>query len=470
MFELTISEIVKVTSGTLINTESDMQVAGFFVDSRACIPHGVFVAIRGERVDGHDFLADVQAQGASIAIIESSYRGSIPKGLPHIIVENSVAALGQIAHWVRVTKLKATVIAVTGSSGKTTTKDLIAGILVECGSTEWAQGSFNTEVGLPLTILGANDSTEFLVLEMGMRGAGHIDSLTQIAVPDIGVITNIGSAHLGLLGTRENIAAAKAELVRGLSKHAHAVLNADDQFTQAISQETSAQAVTFGESDTSDFRATDIQIDINALATYSLHFAHEVHHVALKIPGEHQVSNSLAALAAVVSAGIAPAKAVSLLNQIEKISKWRMEVSETDSGITVINDSYNANPESMRVALKTLANMAIGRRSIAVLGDMKELGSYSMEEHDSLGRLAVRLDISQLICVGPEMKVTHLGASQEGSWGDESHWVPDVDSAIALLSNIIQPGDVVLVKASRSVGLERVAQVLTSGDLGEVTS
>ena len=470
MFELTISEIVNVTSGTLVNDVSDMRVGGFFVDSRECIPHGVFVAIKGERVDGHNFLADVQAQGASIAIIESSFRGSIPNDFPHVIVENSIVALGQIAHWVRVTKLKATVIAVTGSSGKTTTKDLIAGILAECGSTEWARGSFNTDVGLPLTILEANDSTEFLVLEMGMRGPGHIDALTQIAVPDIGVITNIGSAHVGLLGTRENIAAAKGELIRGLSKHARAVLNADDQFTDAISQETSAQVVTFGESDTSDFRATDIQLDAHALATYSLHFAHEVHHIALKIPGEHQVSNSLAAIAVAVSAGIAPAKAVSILNQIAKISKWRMEVTETESGITVINDSYNANPESMRVALKTLANMAIGRRSIAVLGDMKELGSYSMEEHDSLGRLAVRLDISQLICVGPEMKVTHLGASQEGSWGDESHWVPDVDSAMTLLSNLIQPGDVVLVKASRSVGLERVAQMLTSGDPGEVTS
>jgi len=470
VFELTISEIVNVTSGTLVNDVSDMRVGGFFVDSRECIPHGVFVAIKGERVDGHNFLADVQAQGASIAIIESSFRGSIPNDFPHVIVENSIVALGQIAHWVRVTKLKATVIAVTGSSGKTTTKDLIAGILAECGSTEWARGSFNTDVGLPLTILEANDSTEFLVLEMGMRGPGHIDALTQIAVPDIGVITNIGSAHVGLLGTRENIAAAKGELIRGLSKHARAVLNADDQFTDAISQETSAQVVTFGESDTSDFRATDIQLDAHALATYSLHFAHEVHHIALKIPGEHQVSNSLAAIAVAVSAGIAPAKAVSILNQIAKISKWRMEVTETESGITVINDSYNANPESMRVALKTLANMAIGRRSIAVLGDMKELGSYSMEEHDSLGRLAVRLDISQLICVGPEMKVTHLGASQEGSWGDESHWVPDVDSAMTLLSNLIQPGDVVLVKASRSVGLERVAQMLTSGDPGEVTS
>jgi UDP-N-acetylmuramoyl-tripeptide--D-alanyl-D-alanine ligase len=465
VFKLTISEITSVTSGIAVNADSDMTVSGFFVDSRQCLPGGVFVAIKGEQVDGHDFLVDVQAQGASLGLVESSFRGNIPLDFPHIIVENSVVALGRIAHWVRVTKLKATVLAVTGSSGKTTTKDLIAGILSESGSTKWAQGSFNTEVGLPLTILGANPMTKYLVLEMGMRGVGHIDSLVQIAVPDIGIITNIGSAHLGLLGSRENIAAAKGELTRGLGKHAHAVLNADDQFAPILARETVAQVVTFGESESANFRATNIEMDTHARASYTLHTSEGQHQVVLKIPGEHQVSNSLAAITAVVSAGISVPDAVDRINRVEKISKWRMEVTQTASGVTIINDSYNANPESMRAALKTLANMAEGRRSVAVLGEMKELGSFSLEEHDSLGRLAVRLDISQLICVGPEMKVTHLGASQEGSWGEESLWVPDIDSAITLLTDFIQSGDVVLIKASRSVGLERVAQVLISGDL-----
>ena len=464
MFDFTVSEICQITAGVAVNAQPDLSVRGFFVDSRECIPQGVFVAIHGERANGHEYLQEVQSQGAALGIVESSFHGRIPADFPHIVVEDSILALGQIAHWARVTKLKAKVIAVTGSSGKTTTKDLISGILMKCGQTEWAQGSFNTDVGLPLTILAANSETEFLVLEMGMRGAGHIDSLTQIAVPDIGVITNIGSAHVGLLGSRENIAAAKGELTRGLGQNAQAILNADDHFVESMIQETSAQVVTFGESETADFRATDVRLNSEALVSYTLRFSNSDHQVSLKIPGEHQVANSLAAIAAVVSAGISVERAVSFINEIEKISKWRMEISQTDSGVTVINDAYNANPESMRVALKTLANMAKGHRSIAVLGDMKELGPYSLEEHDSLGRLAVRLDISKLICVGPEMKVTHLGASQEGSWGDESHWVPDADSAIAFLEALIQPGDVVLIKASRSVGLERVAEVLISGD------
>ena len=479
MFELTLAELEHITEGNLVSSNPDLSnpdlsnpdltVKGFFVDSRNIIPGGVFVAIKGARVDGHQFLQDVHAGGGALSIIESSFTGDIPQGMPHLVVPDSVVALGQIAHWVRVNKLQAKVIAITGSSGKTTTKDFIAGILTQCGPTVWAQGSFNTEVGLPLTLLSADESTKYLVLEMGMRGLGHIESLARMAVPDIGVVTNVGSAHIELLKTQENIAFAKGELIRSLGSGAWAVLNEDDPYVRAMSQATDAQVVRYGESSAADYQAVNVELSPEALCSFTLQFGGASHSVSIKIPGEHQVGNALAAIAAVNCAGISVADAAQLIGNITQISKWRMEVTTTSRGFTVINDSYNANPESMRAALKTLVSMSQGRRSIAVLGPMLELGDRSVEEHDSLGRLAVRLDVSLLVCVGDPMKITHLGASQEGSWGDEAHWVPDVDSAIEFLSQVIEVNDVILVKASRSVGLDRVADALISADFSNVS-
>ncbi len=469
MFDFTLAEIARVTQGELFADHPESKVRGFFSDSRTAISGGVFVAIKGERVDGHDFLEVVCTSGAGLAIIERSYSGEVPRNLPYVIVDESVTALGQIAHWARVTKLRAKVVAVTGSSGKTTTKDFIAGILTQIGPTVWAQGSFNTEVGLPLTMLAADESTQYLVVEMGMRGLGHIETLARMAVPDIGVVTNVGSAHIELLKTQENIALAKGELFRSLGSSAWAVVNEDDPFVRAMADSTDAQVVRFGENPTANFRAVDITLGSDAHCIFRLEHKGEIHQVRLRIPGEHQVSNALAAIAAVHCADVSVKDAAELIGNIEQISKWRMEVTTTERGITVINDSYNANPESMRAALKTLASMSRGRRSVAVLGPMLELGDRSVEEHDSLGRLAVRLDVSLLLCVGEAMKITHLGASQEGSWGDEVHWVPDIGSAIEFLSAYLQADDVVLVKASRSVGLDRVADALISGDLSKVS-
>lgn len=469
VFEFTLEEIAHITHGELVAERPNSTVRGFFVDSRLAISGGVFVALRGERVDGHEFLDDVCVSGAGLAIVEKSYSGVVPQNLPHVIVDESITALGQIAHWARVTKLRAKVIGITGSSGKTTTKDFIAGILSQSGPTVWAQGSFNTEVGLPLTLLTADESTEYLVVEMGMRGLGHIETLARMAVPDIGVVTNVGSAHIELLKTQENIARAKGELIRSLGSHAWAVLNEDDPYVRAMADSTDAQVARYGESPTANYRAVGITLNSDAQCSFQIVHESETHQVRLRIPGEHQVSNALAAIAAAHCAGVTVKDAAAWIGNIDHISKWRMEVTTTDRGITVINDSYNANPESMRAALKTLASMSQGRRSVAVLGPMLELGDRSIEEHDSLGRLAVRLDVSLLLCVGEPMKITHLGASQEGSWGDEVHWVADNESAIEFLDDYLQPDDVVLVKASRSVGLDRVADALISGDLSKVS-
>jgi UDP-N-acetylmuramoyl-tripeptide--D-alanyl-D-alanine ligase len=432
------------------------------VDSRAVPSGSLFVAIRGERVDGHDFAADVIAAGAAAVLAARPLVDADGAALPCIVVDDPVEALGRLAANVRRTRLRCAVVAITGSSGKTSTKDLVAAVLSTMGPTVSAAGSFNTEVGLPLTILAADETTEYLVLEMGMRGEGHIAYLVDIAGPDVGVVINVGSAHLGMLGSREAIARAKGELVRGLSATGIAVLNADDPLVRDMAGTTAARVVTFGEAPDADVRATDIRIDELARPSFTLTDARsgEAQPVSLQFSGEHYVPNALAAATVALCLGASLEQVADGLRAAEPASRWRMEVSVAPGGFTVVNDAYNANPESMRAALKTLAAMAAGRRTWAVLGEMRELGDDAMVEHDAIGRLAVRLDISRLVCVGEGTRVMHLGASNEGSWGEESIHVPDVDAAIALLAEQVRPDDVVLVKASRSIGLERVAAAL----------
>ena len=464
MIALTAGEIATSVAGTLSALDATTVVTDVCVDSRSVPGGALFVAIRGERVDGHDFAAEVLAAGAVAVLSARPLHDAAGAALPCIVVDDPVAALGRLAADVRRTRLRCSVIAITGSSGKTGTKDLVAAVLSSMGPTVSAAGSFNTEVGLPLTILSADETTEYLVLEMGMRGEGHISYLVGIARPDVGVVINVGSAHLGMLGSREAIARAKGELVRGLTASGIAVLNADDPLVRDMAGTTDARVVLFGESADSDVRATDIRIDDLARPSFTLTDAHtgEAQPVSLQFSGEHYVPNALAAAAVALSLGGSAEQVADALRGAEPTSRWRMEVSVAPGGFTVVNDAYNANPESMRAALKTLAAMAAGRRTWAVLGEMRELGDETVAEHDAIGRLAVRLDISRLVCVGEGTRVMHLGASNEGSWGEESIHVPDADAAITLLSAQVRPDDVVLVKASRSIGLERVAEALLS--------
>ena len=464
MIALTLDQVAQATGGDVRSADASSVVTDVAVDSRAAHEGCLFVAIAGEQVDGHDFAADAVARGAVAVLAARELTG--PAGpLPTIVVDDPVLALGRLARWVRREVLTCTVVAVTGSSGKTTTKDLLGSVLGAVGPTVRAEGSFNTEVGVPLTILSADRDTEFLVLEMGMRGPGHIAYLVDIAAPDVGVVVNVGSAHLGMLGTQEAIARAKGELVEGLSSEAIAVLNADDPSVRAMADRTPARVVTFGEAAAADIRATDVRIDAQARASFTLHDvrADQAAPVTLALSGEHYVSNALAAAAVGFALGASMEQVSDALRASTAQSKWRMEVREAANGVVVVNDAYNANPESMRAALKTLAAMAAGRRTWAVLGEMRELGEASVAEHDAIGRLAVRLDISKLVCVGPATRVMHLAASNEGSWGEESEHVADVEEAIELLRRELVPGDVVLVKASRSVGLERIAAALLEG-------
>ncbi|MGA0208979.1 MAG: UDP-N-acetylmuramoyl-tripeptide--D-alanyl-D-alanine ligase, partial [Candidatus Nanopelagicales bacterium] len=379
--------------------------------------------------------------------------------LPCLVVSDPVVAFGRIAAWYRRENLTATVVGITGSAGKTTTKDLIADVLE--GDVVAAEGSFNTEVGVPLTIMQADEDTEFLVLEMGMRGLGHIAYLADLARPEIGVVLNVGSAHLGMMKGPQDIALAKGELIESLSHDGRAVLNADDPQVARMAERTAAKVLWFGGGESADVKAGNVTLDSAGRPSFDLSIPGEDPvRVCLQLHGEHFVESALAAASVGYLCGMTAGTIARRLTAAVPRSRWRMEVTETEDGITIISDAYNANPESMRAAIKALRSMAGERRSWAVLGEMRELGDHAQTAHDDIGRLAVRLDISRLVCVGDATKVMHLAASNEGSWGEESTWVPDADAAAELLEDQLRPGDIVLVKASRAVGLEVVAERL----------
>lgn len=455
MIPVSLADIAASVGGTVTPGMGDVTVTSVVADSREVRAGSLFTCIAGERVDGHDFAAAAIEHGAVACLTTRA----LP--MPCVVVDDVVVALGRFAHWYRTNKLTAAVVGITGSSGKTTTKDLLAQILDLAGPTVAPKGSFNTEVGLPLTVLTADQDTRFLVLEMGMRGLGHIADLVKIAEPSVGVFLNVGSAHVGVVGSREAIAQGKGELIEGLPADGTAVVNGDDPLVMGQCFRTQARVLTFGEHPSADVQALNVRLDDAARPTFTLRKGESsVDDVTLQYVGEHVVSDALAAAAAASALGVPLEQIVEGLRTATPRSRWRMEIHELRDGITLINDAYNANPESMRAALKTLTAMGAGRRTWAVVGEMLELGDASVEEHDAIGRLAVRLDVSKFVCVGPGTKVMHLGAAQEGSWGDEAMWVPDVDAAVAVLVEELRADDVVLVKASRSVGLERVADAL----------
>ncbi|EMF29476.1 MULTISPECIES: UDP-N-acetylmuramoyl-tripeptide--D-alanyl-D-alanine ligase [Streptomyces] len=475
MIALSLAEIAEVVGGQTHDIpDPSVLVTGEVVrDSREAGPGSLFVAFVGERVDGHDFAAQVVESGAAAVL------ASRPVGVPAIVVEDVQAALGALARHV-VARLGATLVALTGSAGKTSTKDLIAQVLRHKAPTVFTPGSLNNEIGLPLTALTATEETKFLVLEMGARGIGHIRYLTGLTPPRIGLVLNVGSAHIGEFGGREQIAQAKGELVESLppaEEGGVAILNADDPYVRAMSSRTKAKVLLFGESGEADVSAENVRLTDSGQPSFRLHTPSGASDVTMRLYGEHHVSNALAAAAVAHELGMSADEIARALSEAGSLSRWRMEVTERPDGVTVVNDAYNANPESMKAALRALAAMgeasrAKGGRTWAVLGKMAELGDEALAEHDAVGRLAVRLNVSKLVAVGGrEAAWLQLGAYNEGSWGEESVHVSDAQAAVDLLRSELRPGDVVLVKASRSVGLESVAQaLLETGAEGEVAA
>ncbi|RKS74109.1 UDP-N-acetylmuramoyl-tripeptide--D-alanyl-D-alanine ligase [Motilibacter peucedani] len=458
----TLEQLAAAAGGRVIGGEASTRVTGpVVIDSRAVEPGALFVAVPGEHVDGHDYAGAALAAGAAAVL------ASRPVDGPAVLVDDTTGALASVAaaHLRALPDL--TTVGVTGSSGKTSTKDLLAAVLEAAAPTVATAGSFNNELGLPLTVTRADAGTRWLVLEMGARGVGHIAALCAVAPPRIGVVLNVGSAHVGEFGSREVTARAKGELVEALPADGVAVLNADDPLVSAMAGRTSARVVTFGLTPAADVSARATSLDPLGRASFELVTPEGSAEVVLQVSGEHQVANALAAAAVGREAGLAVADVAAALSAAAARSRWRMEVTERADGVTVVNDAYNANPESVRAALKALAGMgrsvprgSLPRRTWAVLGEMRELGATSRDEHDALGRLVVRLDIHRLVAVGEPARPIALGAGLEGSWGGEAAWVPDVDAALAVLRAELEPGDIVLVKASRAVGLERVAAAL----------
>ncbi|WP_369214402.1 UDP-N-acetylmuramoyl-tripeptide--D-alanyl-D-alanine ligase [Streptomyces flavofungini] len=456
MIALSLAEIATVVGGQTYDIpDPAIEVTGPVVrDSREVAQGSLFVAFVGERVDGHDYAADVIAAGA-VAVLAAR-----PVGVPAIVVDDVQAALGALARHV-VERLGSTLVALTGSVGKTSSKDLLAQVLGRKAPTVFTPGSLNNEIGLPLTALSATEETRFLVLEMGARGIGHIRYLTGLTPPKIGLVLNVGTAHIGEFGGREQIAVAKGELVESLPEDGAAVLNADDPLVRAMASRTKARVIFFGEAEDADVRAENVRLTPIGQPSFTLHTPSGCSDVTLRLYGEHHVSNALAAAAVAHELGMSAEEIALALSEADTLSRWRMEVTERPDGVTVVNDAYNANPESMRAALRALVAMGKGRRTWAVLGHMAELGDEGLAEHDAVGRLAVRLNVSKLVAVGGrEASWLQLGAYNEGSWGEESVHVSDAQAAIDLLRSELRPGDVVLVKASRSVGLEKVAAAL----------
>ena len=462
MIPLSLQEVATITGGRLHGIPEDearrLVVDGPVVtDSREAGPGGLYVARVGEQLDGHQFVGAAAALGAVAALTTRE----APE-LPCVVVDDIQAGLASLARAVVDRHGDLTVIAITGSSGKTSTKDLLASVLSSAAPTVAPVGSLNSEVGVPLTVFRVTPDTRYLVVEMGARGIGHIEYLTTIAPPRIGIELNVGTAHVGEFGSRDAIAVAKAELVAALPADGLAILNGDDAVVRAMASRTRARVQLVGTARDAAVRADDIVLDAAGRPSFRLLTPSGEADVSLPLHGEHHVGNALAVVATALECGLSLDAVVAALATATPASRWRMEVVERPDGVTVVNDAYNANPDSMRAALKALAAMGRDRRTWAVLGSMLELGDESTTEHDAIGRLAVRLNISRLVVVGEVARPMASGAQHEGSWGEEAVWVPDADAAHDLLVKNLRPGDVVLFKSSRDAGLRWLGDLVAA--------
>ena len=502
MIDLSVAQIAAIVGGELADI-SAQDAAGLHVtgtvefDSRKVTSGGLFLALPGARSDGHDHAASAVATGA-VAVLAAR-----PVGVPAIVVAPQaadarkvdgglagvlehdtdgsgaavLAALAKLAAAVAAELVAGglTIVGITGSSGKTSTKDLLAAVLAPLGEVVAPPGSFNNELGHPWTVLRATASTDYLILELSARHPGNIAALAAIAPPAIGVVLNVGTAHLGEFGSREAIAKTKAELPQAVPRSGVVVLNVDDPAVAAMAEVTAARVVRVSRHSHTDAGPPDVwagpvTLDELARPQFTLHSgADSVVEVSLAVHGDHQVSNALCAAAVALECGATTEQVANALAGAGPVSGHRMRVSTRTDGVTVIDDAYNANPDSMRAGLQALAWISSSRgagrrRSWAVLGEMAELGEDAISEHDRIGRLAVRLDVSRLIVVGigRSMSAMHHGAVMEGSWGGEAAVVADADAALTVLRAELQPGDVVLVKASNAAGLGALADSLVA--------
>jgi len=468
MISLSLSHLADVLGGRLVvrgDDTPDTRVSGLVdTDSRLIEPCGIFVAKPGETTDGHLFVGTAVERGAALAIVERE----LDEAVSQIVVPDAVAALSDLARDV-VARVRETgelkIVGITGSNGKTTTKNLLARILEDEGETVAPRASFNNEVGAPLTMLRVTEGTRFLVSEFGASAPGAIAHLAGLVTPDIGVVLMVGMAHAGGFGGIESTFHAKSELVKATREGGLAVLNADDPRVAAmepIARERGQDVRWFGRGERAEVRAVDVEVSASGTRA-DLLVDGEPFTLTLRVLGEHHVMNALAALAAATALGVPAADAIARLETVEIAERWRMQPLGSDR-VRIINDAYNASPDSMAAALRTLAQITgPDERTVAVLGAMSELGEYADEEHDRVGLLAVRLRIQRIVVIGPEARRMYLEAIAQGSWDGEAVFFADADAAYDYLSTELRDGDRVLVKSSNSAGLRHLGDRL--GDL-----
>ena len=468
MISLSLSHLADVLGGRLVvrgEDTPDTRVSGLVdTDSRLIEPGGIFVAKPGETTDGHLFVGTAVERGAALAIVERE----LDEAVSQIVVPDAVAALSDLARDV-VARVRETgelkIVGITGSNGKTTTKNLLARILEDEGETVAPRASFNNEVGAPLTMLRVTEGTRFLVSEFGASAPGAIAHLASLVTPDIGVVLMVGMAHAGGFGGIESTFHAKSELVKATREGGLAVLNADDPRVAAmepIARERGQDVRWFGRGERAEVRAVDVEVSASGTRA-DLLVDGEPFTLTLRVLGEHHVMNALAALAAATALGVPAADAIARLETVEIAERWRMQPLGSDR-VRIINDAYNASPDSMAAALRTLAQITgPDERTVAVLGAMSELGEYADEEHDRVGLLAVRLRIQRIVVIGPEARRMYLEAIAQGSWDGEAVFFADADAAYDYLSTELRDGDRVLVKSSNSAGLRHLGDRL--GDL-----
>jgi UDP-N-acetylmuramoyl-tripeptide--D-alanyl-D-alanine ligase len=460
---MTAGDIAALTGGEVVGLAASTLITGpVVVDSRDCTTGSLFVCIEGEHTDGHRYVTDAVHRGAVVALASRSIDA------PAIIVDDTVRALGFLAGGLLRRMRGCRVVGVTGSSGKTSTKDLIAAILSRADATVAAKASLNNEIGLPLTVLGIDETTRHLVLEYSARGVGHIAYLCGIARPANATVLNVGTAHLGEFGSREAVAAAKGELIEALPDDGVAVLGIDDPLVAAMRSRTSARVVGFGSSADAEIRIDGLVLDGSAHPRFKLVTPTGTAKISLALSGAHHALNAAAATAVALAEGMELDEIATALGEVTELSAHRMQVTPRTDGLLVVDDAYNANPESVRAALDALSVLADARTggSWAVLGEMRELGEASAALHEAVGRQAADLGIDHLVVVGQAAHAIAAGARSVNGWLGTVDVVADVDVATSLVEAAVSREDVVLVKASNAIGLWRVAETLLapSGD------
>ena len=447
-----LASVARAVGGALAT--EDVEVSSVQTDSRLVADGALFVALVGAQADGHAFVADAFDQGAAAVLVRS---GAVADG-PAVVVADTGQALLDLAADER-RGFTGTVVAITGANGKTSTKDMAAAVCAERFRTHASPRSFNNEVGLPMTLLGTPPDSDVVIAELGARHVGDVQRLMPIADPSVVVVTNVGVAHMEVFGSWEAIVEASAEPIEALDPEDLAILNADDGVAATFADRTRARVRSFGRGAEAAVRADDVSLAADGCASFDLVADGGRARVSLAVPGEHMVHNALAAAAVGLELRVPLASCASALSAA-RITPWRMETTATAAGVRVVNDAYNANPESVAAALKTARWIAADGRLIAVLGQMAELGAIAAEEHERIGELAARLRVDRLITIGPEAKAIAVAGVREGVEPENVADYEEADAALADVLAVARDGDVVLIKGSRVAGLERLAAQL----------